>query len=128
MALSSLRLIDMPHSSINKRPETNWSTRLAPQPRSDVSDQIRRSGYWGSDGTPARRFSKHLTTTTDPLHSRESKQLRLSRESPKDFRANWRDLIRRRPSGTRRQREDRRPNRLLQAMTFCFLQDRNSPI
>ena len=46
----------MARSSRDHRPKTNWSTRLVPTPRSEESDQNRRSGKRDSKELPIRRF------------------------------------------------------------------------
>ena len=124
-ALSSLRWIDKPRSFADQIPETNWYTRLALQLRSDELDQNRRSRCWGSNGIPSRRFrtlnQHNRSVSLDGVQTTETDSLRKSQRSR---RVNRRDLIQRRP-GTRRQREGRRPNRLLQATTFsCLLFER----
>ena len=86
-------------------PETNRSTRLAPQPRSEASDQNKISMSRDSRDTPARRFrtSDHQNRS----NAFESVQATNTDSSIKSHRArncSWRDLIRRRPPGTCRQR------------------------
>ena len=115
------------HRAFLRRPY--FGNKIGPPTGSEASDQNRRSGRRDSRETPARRFrmSDHQNRS-NAFEGVQATDIDSFSKSQRACNRNWRDLIRRRPPGTRRQSEESQPNRLLQQMMPCCLQDRNSSV
>ena len=96
-ANSSLALMDKSH-----RPEATRRSRWAPHPTSEASDQKCRSGDTWQRDTPEDRRGRWSHHWRSRRHSCDTDTgASRSRRSQDRWRQSWRDLIRKRPPGTR---------------------------